>query len=248
MELLKENNVFQSLLGIPTDLNDADLRQALFDGAALEKTVKFAGAIFSSHAPPKPKTTAVKGAAWKQHVGSGGYEAVKVMAADEEEEEEDDDDEEEEDGRERRRRRMALRPVAVLYARARAFTASGAYLLLKLDAKRSALPRCIPRRGGGGRPAEWHPAARVQTEGSRRRAGSRCSSISVWLRVLFDELLPRLLDELEAELGLRAPVKASGGTGRSAARVHPTQREPDLEAGGGSKGGGEEREARRRRS
>ena len=61
MELLKENNVFQAKLGISTDLGNADLRQAGFDGAALEKTVKFAGAIFSSHAPPKPKTTAVNG-------------------------------------------------------------------------------------------------------------------------------------------------------------------------------------------
>ena len=54
---------------------------------------------------------------------------------------------------------------------------------------------------------------------------------------LFDERLPRLLDQLEAQLGVRALAErphAPGVAVHSLGQIRPLEQHADLEAGGGS--------------
>ena len=142
--------------------------------------------------------------------------------ADGDDDDDDDDDEEEEDEGEEEEEEDGASPSGVLYARLEAFTASGAYLLLKLDAKRSALLDAYLDAE-----AEGALLSGTLLLECTRGAHVDVARLEVLIEKrlvakLFDELLPRLLDELEAELlACVRQLTASGGTGRSAAAGAP---------------------------
>ena len=138
--------------------------------------------------------------------------------------------------RKRRRRRgrgggQRFAQWRAIYARLEAFTASGAYLLLKLDAKCSALVDAYLDAEAEGALLSGRCSSALG--GARRRREACCSSISVWLQSC---LTSCRADELEAE---SACVRRRTGFLARLCGAGATQQQFDLEAGGGSEEGGE---------